>query len=376
MSPAEARSSVVEQLTRKQRLYVEGVLAGKTKYAAALAAGYSQESARNAAYVIEREPVRLALEHLAALSVAEETSEPKPEGPLAQPQEETMEAINEVQADDAQLEEQRQRIAQHGLAASFQQWGNRTTWAVVPLPYGEPLAGPFETEEEALERAEAIARKRERAQAQESEREAQQRKEREAQAVRYELERRRTADARRWKASRLPDSLRGKSLDDYEPETKEQEAALAQARAYLADRANRVIYGGGLTFVGSSVRPLAQLLVAHLVNEGIEVRGSSLMEVVTAMHQGGTSQGAGAEMVEAPVLFVDCRTVYLEEELSAMMAACLSELREVIERRLDASRPTVLMLTCSVERLTEALGNDTTNTLGGRLLRRNPVLSD
>jgi phage terminase small subunit len=51
-------------LNPRQLRYLEGVLSGKTKKSAALAAGYSESTARNAAAVIERPLVRLALQEV------------------------------------------------------------------------------------------------------------------------------------------------------------------------------------------------------------------------------------------------------------------------------------------------------------------------
>jgi len=72
-SPVRARCSAgtdrktsdfVDHLNHRQLRYLEGILSGKTKKLAAIAAGYSESTARNAAAVIERPLVRLALQEL------------------------------------------------------------------------------------------------------------------------------------------------------------------------------------------------------------------------------------------------------------------------------------------------------------------------
>lgn len=65
---AEARVAILYELTGRQRRYVKAILAGATKYAVGLAAGYSRESARNAKQIIEREAVVAAIKKLIALA--------------------------------------------------------------------------------------------------------------------------------------------------------------------------------------------------------------------------------------------------------------------------------------------------------------------
>jgi hypothetical protein len=64
--PAKNRkkSDLLVILKPRPRKYLEGILSGKTKKSAALAAGYSESTARNAAAVIERPLVRLALQEI------------------------------------------------------------------------------------------------------------------------------------------------------------------------------------------------------------------------------------------------------------------------------------------------------------------------
>ena len=57
-------SDAWDGLNRRQRMYVNGIAAGKTKKEAAVAAGYSLSTAHNAAAIIERAGVKKAVEEL------------------------------------------------------------------------------------------------------------------------------------------------------------------------------------------------------------------------------------------------------------------------------------------------------------------------
>ena len=57
-------SDALEGLNRRQRMYVNGIAAGRTKKEAAIAAGYSESSAKNAAAIIERGAVKEAFQEL------------------------------------------------------------------------------------------------------------------------------------------------------------------------------------------------------------------------------------------------------------------------------------------------------------------------
>lgn len=58
------RSVLLRCLKHRQRKYAERVIRGHAKVAAALAAGYSRSTARNAAAVIERPVVRFVLQQI------------------------------------------------------------------------------------------------------------------------------------------------------------------------------------------------------------------------------------------------------------------------------------------------------------------------
>lgn len=57
-------SDALDRLNGRQRMYVGGIAAGRTKKEAALAAGYSAATAKNAAAIIERAGVKKAFEEL------------------------------------------------------------------------------------------------------------------------------------------------------------------------------------------------------------------------------------------------------------------------------------------------------------------------
>ena len=57
-------SDALDGLNRRQRMYVSGIAAGKTKKQAAIAAGYSAAMAKNAAAIIERAGVKKAFEEI------------------------------------------------------------------------------------------------------------------------------------------------------------------------------------------------------------------------------------------------------------------------------------------------------------------------
>ena len=64
--PAKDRkiSDALDGLNRRQRMYVNGIAAGRTKKEAAIAAGYSVSTAHNAAAIIERGAVKEAFQEL------------------------------------------------------------------------------------------------------------------------------------------------------------------------------------------------------------------------------------------------------------------------------------------------------------------------
>lgn len=64
--PAKDRkiSDALDRLNQRQRMYVSGIAAGRTKKEAAIAAGCSESSANNAAAIIERAAVKKAFQGL------------------------------------------------------------------------------------------------------------------------------------------------------------------------------------------------------------------------------------------------------------------------------------------------------------------------
>ena len=63
-------SDVWSRLNPRQRKYVEGVISGKTKFAAALETGYSRASAENAGHIIEGPDVRKAFEAICQQAIS------------------------------------------------------------------------------------------------------------------------------------------------------------------------------------------------------------------------------------------------------------------------------------------------------------------
>jgi hypothetical protein len=315
-SVAEDRTAALDSLTRKQRRYVEGLVAGRTKFAAALAAGYSEESARNARYVIEREPVRAALQQLAGPSPAPAgTAEPAQE-PTPQAQAPNDTAANKTGVELEVLEETGQWVADARISAALDSPDEDS--GSVAVRTGPP-----------------------------------------------------TGRLGLWRATGLPNYLCGKSLDDYTPQNERQRGAVAQIREYLQEiNDSMVLPGIGLIFAG--LPELAQLVIAELVAHGREVRGTTMMQIAEAKNSTQKYSTLKPELVAAPLLAVDgIHRPYQDEELNAMLDSIISEmLGEILQARLDANRPSLLLITCSVEALKKALGQ----VLAGRLLSKSLVV--
>lgn len=222
-------------------------------------------------------------------------------------------------------------------------WQNDVEWNVVVDDLGcAKVAGPFRTEEEAVEQTFRIVEQRER--------------------ERIEAERYQAAQRLEQVRQQLP--LTGINLETYSPRTNAQGDAVTRVLSYSKElsvpngsRSGLILCGA----VGAGKTQLACALAESLALAGTITRYTAAIEVIRANHDGGD---ALPELQRAAMLIVDGVGVpassdpQLRQLAEIVTALSAHEVFSLFASRRSAEprRPTILLADCSERELRNQLG--------------------